>query len=138
MKKRDQEVERKDELPPSLSQEEETGISPEEKPPFVPESPLKTEDADLLRTSADPVRKFRRAQDTPLQDTPPHLIENPDQGPRIVPSLKSLDSNFEPMLRAHLTQPVSDAARRPPITKHRNSIRSTNVADVQKFSLRNQ
>ena len=53
----------------------------------------------------------------PIQDTPPHLIENPAEKPVMAPSMKSLDSNFEGMLRAALTQPVSDAGKRPPIVK---------------------
>lgn len=39
------------------------------------------------------------------------------QTPIKKPVDKPLDSNFESMLRSHLTQPVSDAAKRPPIVK---------------------
>ena len=121
-----------DPLPPNLSSEEKT--------PFVPDSSVKVPDVDLRqnpepeRTGAEspinnvdrPVyddsnslRKFRSAESNPVQDTPPHLIENPTgpEKPTIVPSIKSLDSGFEPMLRDHLTQPVSDAHLRPPVIK---------------------
>lgn len=50
-------------------------------------------------------------------EPPQHTIENPTDAPAVKPTDKPLNSDFEPLLRQHLTQPVSDAAKRPPIVK---------------------
>jgi hypothetical protein len=79
------------------------------------------EPADLPK---DEMHKFAEAssnaptrQYASQQNTPEHAIENPSEGPVVKSPEKPLDSGFESLLRQHLEQPVSDAAKRPPVIK---------------------
>lgn len=73
-----------------------------------------------IKLSAEEEAKARHEEaDSPLKHVDPvqsdSLMKFRKQEPE--PSKKPVDSGFEPMLRDHLTQPVSDADKRPTIMK---------------------
>ena len=71
---------------------------------------------ELGNTEAVGLKENSQPQQQPLPDQG-HTLDNPTFPPAPGASMKPVDSNFEAILRTHLTQPGSDAAKRPPTIK---------------------